>query len=287
MNTPIARRPILAAGLSALAAPALAAPSSRSGFAPVPDGKLFYETSGRGRPVVLIHSAFMSLRMWDRTARALAASGRRVLRYDMRGHGRSPFPSAPTAYYEDVRAVMDALDVARADIVGSSLGGVVAFDFARAHPDRVRRLVLAGAAPGGGGADPEEGKRVGAMIATARRDGVAAGVEKWLALPMNAHASGRAREEIRRAALDAPEMFKLKFWPVKDLQPPAMTRLAEVAAPVLVISGAHDSPSLRADAARAAHALANARFATFEDSGHFPNLEEPARFNRLVEAFLA
>jgi pimeloyl-ACP methyl ester carboxylesterase len=275
---------VAAAFAPALASRTLARP--RAGLVPVDGGQLYYETSGRGPPVVLIHSAFMSLGMWDETAEALAAS-RTVIRFDMRGHGRSPFPKAPAAYYDDVRAIMDALEVPRADIVGSSLGGAVGFDFARAHPGRVRRLVLSGAAPAGGGADPDEGKRLSDMIVTARREGVAAGVEKWLALPMNASAAGPARERIRRSALDSPDMFKLRFWPVKDLAPPAMTRLAEVAARVLIISGAHDSPALRADAIRAARALPHARFGTFEASGHFPNLEEPLRFNAFVRRFLA
>jgi pimeloyl-ACP methyl ester carboxylesterase len=272
---------ILAAWLPATAAVA----DLQVGFVYSDDGPLFYEIEGKGPPVVLLHSAFMDLHMWDGTARALARS-RTVIRYDARGHGRSPFPSRPVAYYEDLHLLLDKLHVAKADLIGASLGGVIACDFAIAYPDRVRRIVLAGAAPNTDTGDPEEGRRMGEMIVAARKNGVAAGVEKWLALPMNASATGAAREAIRRVALESPDMFALKFWPVKNLEPPAMTRLAQLRAPVLIVSGTHDSPSLRADAGKAARGLPDARFESFANSGHFPNLEEPEHFVRVVRAFL-
>src|SRR3989442_3567117 len=109
---------------------------------------LYYEVSGAGDPVVLIHGFSIDRRMWDPQMPAL--QGRfTVIRYDQRGHGKSAPPSSPYSTSDDLRSVLDAVDVRRAALVGLSAGAQVATDFALAYPDRVTRLVLT--APGVGG----------------------------------------------------------------------------------------------------------------------------------------
>ena len=109
----------------------------------VPGGSLYYEDCGRGPVVVLIHGGNTDRRMWDAEFDGFSQRFR-VVRYDVRGFGRSRGRAVPYASHEDLKALLDSLGVARADLVGLSLGGRIAIDFALQHPDRVRRLVLAG-----------------------------------------------------------------------------------------------------------------------------------------------
>lgn len=122
--------------------------------------RLFYEVSGAGEPVVLIHGGQLDSRMWD-TEFALLAREFRVLRYDVRGFGGSARPEGHTfSNAEDLRALLDYVGFEKAHLVGLSLGGRIALDFAPLYPGRVLSLTLAG--PGLAGfefPEPEEDAR--------------------------------------------------------------------------------------------------------------------------------
>ncbi|MDO8632514.1 MAG: alpha/beta fold hydrolase, partial [Phycisphaerales bacterium] len=120
------------------------------GYLNAPSGKLYYEAAGDGPPVVLIHGGQMDLRIWDEQV-ALLSPNHRVIRYDVRGYGRSPAPQKVYANHEDLAAVLDQLGLHRATLVGLSLGGGIAIDFAISYPDRVEKLVAV--APGLSGFD--------------------------------------------------------------------------------------------------------------------------------------
>src|SRR5512139_2446961 len=105
-----------------------------------------YELTGpRTAPVVILsHSLGSNLHMWDPQVAALGA-GRRVLRYDTRGHGRSDVPEGAYTLDElvaDAVALLDALDIRTVDFVGLSMGGMIGQGLALQHPDRLRRLAL-------------------------------------------------------------------------------------------------------------------------------------------------
>ena len=132
--------------------PADRAPSASSvaiepdtGRVRVPGSTLFYESAGTGSPVILLHGGNLDRRMWDAEFGALQRT-HRVIRYDARGYGRSGASDTAFSAHHDLRALMDALQLPRASLVGLSLGGRVAMDFALAHPERVRRMILLDAA---------------------------------------------------------------------------------------------------------------------------------------------
>jgi pimeloyl-ACP methyl ester carboxylesterase len=116
-----------------------------SGRANVPEPVLFYEVAGQGTPVVLIHGGQMDRRMWDPQFELFAKSFR-VVRYDVRGYGRSATASLPYSDVDDLAALLDDLKIPKAHLVGLSLGGRIAIDFAVVHPERVASLVAV--APG-------------------------------------------------------------------------------------------------------------------------------------------
>src|ERR1044072_1175155 len=122
---------------------ALGKENAQTGVAEVNGTKLYYEMAGRGRAVVLVHGGLVDSRQWDDQMKEFAKH-HRVVRYDLRGFGRSGAAPEPFSHIEDLRALMDFLKIERATVVVLSLGGIIAADFALDPPERVDRLVLVG-----------------------------------------------------------------------------------------------------------------------------------------------
>ena len=123
----------------------------------VPGGRLLVVDDGEGPPIVLLHAGVADHRAWDALAPLLVAAGYRAVRYDARGFGDSTTEDVEFSHRADLRAVMDALGIGRAALVGNSLGGMLAFDTAIESPDRV--VAVVGVAAGLGGFDPRVGPR--------------------------------------------------------------------------------------------------------------------------------
>jgi len=117
------------------------------------DGELTYHRRGEGPAVVLLHGGGLGGVTWDRQFDLLARD-HTVVRYDARGHGGSSPVTGPFAHHEDLRDLLDGLDLDRPTLVGLSMGARTAIDFAVAHPDRVAGLVLVG--PGVSGMEFED-----------------------------------------------------------------------------------------------------------------------------------
>lgn len=131
-------------------APAPAAPPTQrpayEGFVEVGGARLFYwDTGGDGAPVILLHAATGSAESWLYQQPALADAGYRVIGYSRRGHYRSvtAADAPPAPHAADLAALMDALGIRKAHIIGAAAGAIVAADFAISHPERVQSLVLA------------------------------------------------------------------------------------------------------------------------------------------------
>ena len=115
------------------------------GFVDVGDGRVWFEKAGDGPSIVFLHPGLWDSRTWDDQFADFSATYRCV-RYDFRGYGRSdrPEPGRSYSHVDDLAAVMDAVGIDRAALVGCSMGGSTAIDAALVHPGRVTALVLAG-----------------------------------------------------------------------------------------------------------------------------------------------
>src|SRR5437667_12098048 len=100
-----------------------------TGYAGVDSGRLYYETSGKGPALVLIHAGFLDSRMWD-TQLQLFSENYRVIRYDVRGLGKSDIAMANFSDYKDLRGILDHLREKTVSLIGVSNGGRIASDFA-------------------------------------------------------------------------------------------------------------------------------------------------------------
>ena len=132
---------------------------------------LYVEATGTGPAVVLVHGFALDGRMWDAQIAAFAADYT-VIRYDLRGFGRSPVPHARYTHVADLRRILAELGIPRAAIVGLSLGGQVAVDFALAYPAATAALITVDAALSGFHWSPDFAASLGAIVEIGRALGI-------------------------------------------------------------------------------------------------------------------
>lgn len=134
---------------------------SDSGYAPANGIKVYYEVYGEGRPVILLHGAFMTIDMnWGQIIPELSKT-RKVIAIELQGHGHTPFSDRKLSYAalaHDVEGVMDYLKIDAADVAGYSFGGAVAYQFAIQSPKRLKNLVIISATYKSAGWLPEVNK---------------------------------------------------------------------------------------------------------------------------------
>lgn len=248
---------------------------------------LRHQVTGTGPAVVLVHAFHMDLRQWDEQVPVLARDYQ-VVRYDVRGHGQSaPPPARDYAPYDDLRSLVAELGLERVTVVGHSMGGGIAIDFALAYPDLVERLVLVSPSLGGyqGGAP---GAWFLPIIDAVRAGNATRAAELWWESPLMAgvKARGGAGQPYRRIVLDNARIWTLSRAGERPLTPPAVDRLAALAAPTLVVVGERDEAAVKAGAKLIIDRAPRARLVVMPRVGHMAPLEAPAGFNRLLSEFL-
>src|SRR4051794_14763103 len=135
----------------------------RAGFADVNGTRLFYAITGAGPPLTLIHGFSLDARMWDDQLAALAQRYR-VLRYDARGFGRSAVPGSERySHAEDLRALLEYLEIEHTALIGFSMGGGIAISVALAYPALVDALIVASSLLPGRRLSAELGAAFGAI----------------------------------------------------------------------------------------------------------------------------
>ena len=157
-----------------------------SGYADVADGRLFFDVAGSGQPIVLIHGNAGDRRHWDDQFTEFAKNYR-VVRYDVRGYGRSSVPEPSLVYSDhgDLAALLDHLDIESAHVAGWSMGSGVAVDFAVAYPSRVLSLISVGPWANGYSSDAVEDlmSDMSAVGAAFAEGGAAAALDAWMRSP--------------------------------------------------------------------------------------------------------
>lgn len=257
---------------------------------------LYYEVTGEGPPLVLVHGFACGIRSWDFQVRALSRS-HRVIAYDVRGHGISDAPREASAYSQeiavaDLAALLTHLKIQRAAIGGLSMGGNIALNLALAHSARVTALIIADTGAGSD-ATAEWRADVHAFADTLDRHGLEAFADMACANPLFARyiAQGAPAERFIRSCLMTHRAHGLahtarevlaKRPTIYALEP----RLRDLRMPALLIVGEHDEPCLKVHRFMS-ETLPRAHHVVFPGVGHLTNLEAPAMFSRAVKRFLA
>lgn len=257
------------------------------------------DSGGESMPLVLVHGLANSIEIWERVWPRLAGPYR-LIAFDLPGFGQADRPAGAdydgAFFAEQLAGLLDALELERAHVAGSSLGASVAVRFAAGHPGRVDRLVLA--APGGFGRKTNMLMRAPALP----------WIGSWLGRPTPANNRLTLRLAIHDPAQITPGLVEItnryadlpgsarSF--VRTLQtgvrlsgsrdPREMAALAaRVESPALVLWGRQDRVFPAAYAARAAALLPDARALLIDRCGHYPHWEQPDIFAAAVEDFLA
>lgn len=268
--------------------------AASSSFARLSDGVTEYKLDGSndGRTVVLFSGASVPFYIWDSTAKALAGSGFRVLRYNYYGRGFSDRPALRydlATYDRQVTELLDSLGIrAPVDVAGLSMGGPVAANFADRHPERVHTLTLV---------DPAFGNRSDTPLPL-RIPGVAT-----LAMTLGASSMAKGQRDdfvhperypdwvsryevqmrykgFRRSIMETRRGDVLKR-PARSF-----ATLARSSIPILLIWGKSDRtvPFTQSDSVRAA--FPRAEFYAVDSAGHLPNIERAAVVDTIMLAFL-
>ena len=258
---------------------------------------LYYETGGGGPDCVALHGGLgFDHQHLKRTLQPLEAR-MRMLYVDHRGNGRSGRPDLDTLTMEqladDVAGLMDALDIAQAVVVGHSYGGFVAQEFALRHPTRLRGLVLVDTTPGQLGTtesanDPQGPpipEAMSALMSTVPASDAELVALAAKMLPFYLHRAEPAdvAPVFEGTIFCAGAMVRgfevLQHWSSVD-------RLHAIAAPTLLLWGRHDLVCSVPQSARIASRIPRSETVIFEDSGHFPWLEEAGAFFAAVGDWL-
>lgn len=248
---------------------------------------IYFETKGKGSPVILVHGGQMDRQMWDFQFDLLAKEYH-VIRYDIRGFGKSNVPTRPYSYADDQKALMKHLGLQKASIVGLSLGAAIATDFAIAYPESVQGLVLV--CPGlGGFRFDEKMNDFRATLDAARDENFDEVAELWLQHPYMSVAMEHPdlRPKLRALSHDNAHCWLNNPLLIRRLTPPAAERLGQIRAPTLVIDGARDLPDIHKIVTKLTADIPGARKEVLKDCGHIAPMENPEAFNKLLLEFLA
>lgn len=267
---------------------------TRSGYIELDDGRVYYEVAGEGAPLVLLHAGFVDSRMWDDQWRDFSQDYS-VIRFDMRGFGKSDRVEEPVSRRQQLYRVLEATGVKRATLVGCSLGGETILDIALERPEMVAGLIVVSAAPGGFELQGEPPQYLMEMLAALEQGDLALASE----LQMRIFIDGPMRQpeqvdplvrqraaEMNRSVL-AKGMWGMAVAPPPDpLDPPTVQRLGQIHVPALIMAGELDNPEILRAAEAMASAIPGAQKVILPGCAHLPNMEKPAEFNQAVREFL-
>jgi pimeloyl-ACP methyl ester carboxylesterase len=241
--------------------------------------KLYYEVHGNGPALLLTHGYSSTSAMWKGQIAALSKHHTLIL-WDMRGHGRSDYPDDPAAYSEertvaDIAALLDELGAPSAIVGGLSLGGYMSLAFCRAHPERVRALLIIDTGPGFKKDDARDAWNRRAYDTGDRFEREGLSVLKSL-----------SRERSDSSHRDASGLAHAARGMLTQRDARVIESLPGIKVASLVVVGADDTAFLAASDYMAAK-IPGAKKAVIAAAGHAVNIDQPQAFIDVVLPFLA
>jgi len=250
----------------------------------VSDIEIGYNARGAGAALVFLHGVGSDKSVWDRQLASFSA-GYRAIALDYPGYGDSGMPPgdldrAAIAGY--VLGALDALGIGAAHLVGLSMGGVIALELARSRPERLRSLVLADSFAWHPDGDAIVARTRAALERMSMREFAEQRVEVLLAPGAGAMLRHEVVETMSRIDRRAFGWASLAVW-----TPDYRADLPRIATPTLVLVGEHDQITPAALSEALAAGIPGAHLALIRGAGHISNIDQPAAFDALVEAFIS
>ena len=257
-------------------------------FTDVNGTRLYYEVAGSGNPVIFIHGFGADSRVWDSQFKTFAEHYL-VIRYDIRGHGKSAVPSGERySHADDLKALLEHLNIPQASVIGQSLGGGIALDFALAYPEKTTSIVLVDSTLDGYQWSNEWNESWIPIYSEFAKSGASACLPVLLAHPLFAPGFRQPALKARLAEIlsDYSGWHIMNPDPVIAGDPPAIQCLDQIQARVLILIGELDLPDFHAMSNILLEKIPNARKIEFVDTGHVLPMEAPEKFNEIVLSFL-
>ncbi len=247
-------------------------------------GDTFVRISGQGFPLVFVHGFTTTSEFWKEQTEEFAKSYR-VIRINLPGHGRSPAPTARSYriedFVEDVGRVFQALSVDTAVLIGLSMGGIIAQEFAIKYPRLVKALVLVDTTAHGTGADAT----ADAFLAAVGKRGAEKAVQDLSDISFGSSASPALVGWARQQVIQTPEFVaRAAIRSISDSD--TRNSLSEIKQPTLVIAGEEDLVTPTGESEILAKGISNSTLSIIPKAGHFSMLERPRAFNRILRDFL-
>lgn len=243
------------------------------------------EGSPEGVPLVFINSLGTDLRIWDQVV-ARFADRFLIIRYDKRGHGLSDCPPGPYTlrdHTNDLTGLLEVLQVKEAVVIGVSVGGMIALDYAACHPDRVKALVLCDTATTIGSAEGWN-ERIEAI----REKGMALVgktiLPRWFAAEFLRQQPAEGQGYYNMLTRTPAEGYIATCEAIREAD--LSERVGRVTAPALVVGGAEDLVTPPQRVRELAERLPQARFELIKQAGHLPSIEQPEVLAAKIHQFL-
>jgi len=268
-----------------------------SGFAAVNGTSLYYEVAGKGIPIVFIHGNFGDRRHWDFQIGPLSKDFR-VIRYDVRGFGKSTVPKSDEPYSDrnDLKALLEYLKIDRAHICGLSRGSAVAVDFALAYPEMCLSLIPIGPWASGFGSGEYKSQYADSMYSIfpiANKILESQGPKAITDFIWKGN-NCLARSVKNQTTLDSllKMGYDYSYWShlnnskIDWLEPPAISRLKEIKLPTLIVTAEYDLESCKEIADIMEKEIQGSKKIFLKDAGHIMNMDKPDEFNKVISDFM-
>ena len=267
-------------------------------YATTDDGvKLYYEETGSGTPIIFVHEFAADHRSWEPQMRHFGQRYRAIT-YGARGYPPSDVPEDSAMYSQnratdDIAAVLDALKINKAHVVGLSMGGFATLHFGFRHPQRALSLVVAGCGYGAEKGQEEKFRgEVETVVATIRGEGAAKFAEKYAYGPTRVQFENKDPRGFMQFKQELAEHSTIGTANTQEGvqgKRPSLYNLVDqmkaMTTPVLVLTGDEDWPCLQ-PALLMKQTIPTAALSVMPNCGHTINIEDPDQFNRLVSEFI-
>ncbi|ALO09546.1 Beta-ketoadipate enol-lactone hydrolase [Streptomyces venezuelae] len=251
--------------------------------------RLYFEDRGSGPALLLVHGHPFDHTMWQPQIDRFSLT-HRVIAPDLRGYGITPLGATALTevtglgdFAEDLVDLLDDLGIEQAVVAGLSMGGQIAMELHRRHPERVRGLVLADTFPA---AETEEGKAArNAMADRLLKEGMQGYADEVLdrmVAPYNTHAA----PHVHRMMCASDPVGAAAALRGRAERPDYRESLTTVAVPALVVVGRDDTYTPVEDAEEMHALLPDSTLAVIERAAHLPNLEQPEEFDAVLDSYL-
>ena len=273
-------------------------PECISGFAEVNGTSLYYEVAGSGEPIVFVHGNFGDNRHWDQQFEPLSKSFK-ILRYDVRGYGRSALPKSDEAYFDtkDLKSLLEYLNIKKAHLCGVSMGSGIIVDFALEYPEMCLSIIPTGPWAIGFGEGDYKSAAADSLFAVMGKTGIIA-KEKgskeateyfWKGNNVMAPTANKSISTLD-SLLQLGQEYS--YWGFLNqnkrsfISPPAIGRLSQIEIPTLIVTAEYDVEACVEIANLMQKDIKGSIKVSINGAGHLMNMDKPEEFNKLISDFI-